>query len=240
MADRKLPLLLALPHAGLQIPPEVDALCRLGREELIADSDEDASEIYALDDRVAGLVSCPVARSIVDVNRAEDDSGEDGAIKTVTRRGGAPVYQTEPPPELRDLLLRRYHRPYHRQLTRLAPRARLGIDCHTMAERQPGKRGCPPRHARKRPRICLSDDGHTCPRDLLRSMIRCLGESFGCRVSINRPFRGGYTIRRHAPELPWVQLELSRESYATAEQKRRRLLEALESFCAENRWSSSP
>ncbi len=230
MADRKLPLLLALPHAGLQIPPEVGGICRLGRDELIADSDGDAAEIYARDGRVAGLVRCPVARTIVDVNRAEDDFGEDGAIKTVTRRGGAPIYHCELSRELRERLLARYHRPYHAELTRLASRALLGIDCHTMAERQPGKRGSPPRHARPRPRICLSDNGHTCPREMFSLLARCLQESFGCRVSVNRPFRGGYTIRRHAKEIPWVQLELSRENYASPEEKRRLLFDALESF----------
>ncbi|NMB76640.1 MAG: N-formylglutamate amidohydrolase [Myxococcales bacterium] len=227
-----LPLLLALPHAGLEIPPEVRAICRLGREEIAADSDEDASEIYSLDDRVAALVRCPVARCIVDVNRAEDDLGPDGALKLVTRRKGVPIYQGGLPERICERLLERYHRPYHAMLTELSGPAILGIDCHSMSERTPEKRGQPPKTSRLRPRICLSDAGSACPAETFSALRRCLEQAFGFPVAKNDPFRGGYTIRRHARELPWVQLELSREPYATPSEKRAMLLSALEAFCS--------
>lgn len=232
MPSAKLPLLLALPHAGREIPPEVRGLCVLRTEEIVADSDEDAAEIYALEDRVAALVRCPVARCIVDVNRPEDDLGPDGALKIVTRRGGAPIYQGGLPEQLREQLIERYHRPYHAALTELSRRAILGIDCHTMAERTPEKRGVLPRHSRPRPRICLSDAGSTCSTETFSVLRRCLEQAFGCPVARNDPFRGGHTIRRHASELPWVQLEISRETFATPAEKRAKLRAALESFCA--------
>ncbi len=232
MAAGPLPLLLALPHAGLEIPPEVRAICRLGLAEIAADSDEDAAEIYSLSERVAALVRCPVARCIVDVNRAEDDLGPDGALKLITRRKGLPIYQGGLSEPLREQLLERYHRPYHAMLTELSGRAILGIDCHTMSERTPEKRGRPPKTSRPRPRICLSDAGATCPVETFSALRRCLEQAFGIPVAKNDPFRGGYTIRRHARELPWVQLELSREPYATPAEKRAMLRSALELFCA--------
>jgi N-formylglutamate amidohydrolase len=222
-----LPVLLAVPHAGLRVPPEVAELCLLAPEDLVADSDEDAAEIYAVQAEVSGFVAAEIARAFVDVNRPEDDRGRDGALKLITRRSKATVYRSPPSPETMESLLERYHRPYHRRLSALAKDVRLGIDCHTMAERRPGGN---PETAGERPWICLSDAEQTCPRRQFYEFQRCLEEAFECVVSLNLPFKGGHTIRSHAKELPWVQLELSRAPYTSNAAKRDRLLAALEAL----------
>ena len=79
------PLLLSVPHAGLTIPSEVANLCLLTKNEIIEDGDEGAAEIYLpLENEVSALVTTVVARAIVDMNRAEDDRGKDGVVKTHT------------------------------------------------------------------------------------------------------------------------------------------------------------
>jgi hypothetical protein len=82
-----------------------------------------------------------------------------------------------------------------------------------------------------RPRICLSNADGTCPPDWLESLGDQLRAEFG-EVCLNEPFRGGYIIRKHASELPWVQLEMSREPFADLHEKRTRVLAALSSWCA--------
>ena len=42
----KLPFLVSVPHAGLQIPQEVQDICILTPEDIYADSDSGAAEIY--------------------------------------------------------------------------------------------------------------------------------------------------------------------------------------------------
>jgi N-formylglutamate deformylase len=220
----KLPFLLSVPHAGLTIPPEIGELCALTAEDIVADSDEDAAEIYDLEPEVTAFVLCPVARPVVDVNRPAEDRGQDGAFKLITRTPRQPVYHQPPHPAIFDRLRETYHQPYHARLRDSANGVRIGIDCHTMAARRPR---ADPDKVSERPAICLSNAGCTCPDQLLYAFQRCLEEEFGHLVSLNKPFRGGHTIRSHAPELPWLQIEISRAPFASPTLKRERFLSAL-------------
>ncbi len=101
----------------------------------------------------------------------------------------------------------------------------LGVDCHTMAAKAPP---VGPDPGAERPPICLSDGGSvTCPPELFDRLTGALEHAFGVPVSRNVPFRGGYIVRSHARELPWVQLELSRAGFATITEKRAAVLAAL-------------
>jgi len=223
----KLPLLISVPHAGLVVPPEVEDLCILTPEQIATDGDEGAATIYALKSEVTAYLTTDVARAIVDLNRAENDRQRDGIIKTHTCQETL-VYRHPPSEEVIGMLLARYYRPYHKKLTVLANEARLGIDCHTMAEFGPPigpDPGC------ERPHVCLSDAGGTCSHTWFAKLVSSFENTFGDEVSINTPFKGGYIIRSHACELPWVQVELSRGAFMSDEQKYERVLQALTSFC---------
>jgi len=224
-----LPFLLSVPHAGQQVPPEVQNLCILRKEDIIDDMDKGAGEIYLpLKKDVAALVQTGVARAIVDMNRGEDDRSKDGIIKSHTC-WDVPVYSESLPKEIVNLLIKRYYRPYHENLSRFSQRGiMLGIDCHTMAEFGPP---VGPDPGAKRPRICLSNGEGTCPAEWIEFLADCLEETIGSKVKINKPFKGGYIIKLHARELPWVQLELSREIFFSNEEKKDRLLRALKAWC---------
>jgi formiminoglutamase len=225
----KLPLLISVPHAGLRIPPEVEPYCSLSVDEIIRDGDEQAAAIYDIRQRVEAFLTTDVARAVVDLNRAEGDRRKDGVVKTHTC-WDVPVYRSFPPDDVIEELLGKYHRPYHGRLGELAQTGvRLGVDCHTMAAVGPP---VGPDPGAERPRVCLSNAEGTCPRPWIESMAAVFEESFGAPASINEPFRGGYIIRRHSTEMPWLQLELSRAAFATPEEKRKSLLAALASWCA--------
>jgi N-formylglutamate amidohydrolase len=229
-----LPLLLAVPHAGLLVPPEVEGLCRLTPHEIAADGDSGAAAIYLpLEAEVAALVTSEVARAIVDLNRPEEDRGRDGVIKTHTC-WDVPVYREPPDPATVAALLERYHRPYHRRLSELAGSGVvLGVDCHTMAACGPP---AAPDPGRERPAVCLSDAGGTLPQAWFEALAESFRAAFpGLAVALNRPFRGGYTIRRHAPELPWVQLELSRAPFMDDAEKSAKVAAALAAWCRRRR-----
>ncbi|MDX1389080.1 MAG: N-formylglutamate amidohydrolase [Acidobacteriota bacterium] len=229
----RLPLLVSVPHAGLSIPPEVEGKCILTPQQIAADGDEQAAEIYALDGEVEIFVTTPIARAIVDLNRAEDDRRADGVIKTHTC-WNEPVYASPPTEAVVEQLLERYHRPYHRNLTAAADgRIPLAIDGHTMAAVGPP---IGPMAGLERPPLCLSDvDGTSCPPEVFDRLRRCLEDAFELDVAVNHPFKGGYITRTHAAEMPWVQLELSRGPFVAVEEKRRRLLRALTEFCRPGR-----
>jgi formiminoglutamase len=224
----KLPLAISLPHAGLRVPPEAAPHCVLTPEQIAADGDEQAAEIYAIESQVAAFVTSDVARAIVDLNRAEDDRSKDGVVKTHTC-WDVPVYHTFPAEEVIEALLERYHRPYHARLSRLATdEVRLAIDCHTMAAHGPP---VGPDPGAERPRVCLSNADGTCPQAWIEALAECFERAFDAPASINEPFTGGYITRRHAAEMPWVQLELSRAPFVPPAAKRECVLAALRDWC---------
>lgn len=224
-----LPLLISVPHAGLTIPPEVKDLCILTPEQILADSDQGASEIYNLQDQVAGYVTTDIARAVVDLNRAEEDRRSDGVVKSHTC-WNEPVYNDPLPEGTIHTLLENYYYPYHRQLSQITKQSQLplGLDCHTMAAAGPPTGPDP---GQKRPWVCLSNDDTTCPQPWLEQLAECFGNTFGNQVSINHPFRGGYIIHSHADELPWIQIEISCEPFYSNIEKHARILETFKAFC---------
>jgi N-formylglutamate amidohydrolase len=221
----RLPLLVSVPHAGLAVPGEVLHLNRLTLYEIAADGDEGAREIYhPLESRVARFVTTEIARAFVDQNRPEDDLSKDGVVKSHTC-WDVPVYAGPLTPGLVETLLERYHRPYHQRLSALAGgHLLIGIDCHTMAASGPP---VGPDPGQERPQVCIGDGDGACPRPWAELLARCFRDRFPGEVTINRPFSGGYITRFHGSEMPWIQLELSRGPFASAEQKEAWVLAAL-------------
>lgn len=223
-----LPLLLSVPHAGLMIPPEVKNLCALSEPDIIQDGDEEAAEIYLpLEIDVSALVTTDIARTFVDMNRYESDRRKDGIVKTHTS-WNIPVYREFPSEDIIKTLIETYYRPYHSNLTFFAGHAKLGVDCHTMSAKGPPGGADP---GKERPFICLSNSDFTCPHEWIDSLANCFQKVFQTPVSINQPFQGGYIIRSHSGELPWVQLELSRAPFLSNNEKRSFVLEALSEWC---------
>ncbi|WP_295880732.1 N-formylglutamate amidohydrolase [uncultured Thiohalocapsa sp.] len=221
----RLPLLISVPHAGLLVPDEVARLSLLTPAQIARDGDEGAAAIYAvLRDRVAHYVTTDIARAFVDLNRAEGDLRKDGVVKTHTC-WDQPVYRAPLPPATVETLLQRWHRPYHHKLTELAGSGvLLGVDCHTMAAAGPP---VGPDCGQPRPEVCIGDGNGACPPDWAEGLVDCFQRHFGGEVTLNRPFSGGYIVRAHAAELPWVMIELSRAPFASDAEKGRRVLAAL-------------
>lgn len=222
----KLPCFISVPHCSLKIPDEIKEICILSQKDIIKDSDEQADGIYSyLQGHVIGFVRADVARAVVDLNRSPDDIGGDGLIKTETCYN-TPVYKIFPDDQLISALLEKYYRPYHEKLKNGAtlPGVKMGIDCHTMSDVGPP---VGPDSGKKRPFICLSNAEYSCPLDWLLSLASELEDVFGEKIAVNTPFKGGYIIRHHAHEMPWLQLEFSRTRTLSPEQKGQGLLKAL-------------
>lgn len=230
-----LPLLVSVPHAGVEVPEFITPYLAISDDEIARDGDEQAAEVYwPLRDQVACFVTTTVARVVVDMNRAEDDRGRDGVVKTHSC-WNVPVYADFPPPPVIEQLLRMYHRPYHAELSahageRAGTGVVLAVDCHTMAAAGPP---VGPDPGRERPAACVSNgDGTTCPEAWTRSLARCFEEALGRPVAVNDPFKGGFITRSHASEMPWVQLELSRGDFIGVHEKRNAVWTALAEWCA--------
>ncbi|MBW3582653.1 MAG: N-formylglutamate amidohydrolase [Euryarchaeota archaeon] len=218
----------SVPHAGLEVPPEAQPYCVLDHDAIVKDGDEQAREIYAIEDEVELFVTSDVARAVVDLNRPPDDRRVDGVVKTHTC-WMVPVYDPFLPDDVAERLLARYHAPYHRRLSELAGQVPVGVDLHTMAARAPPVAPVP---GKARPGVCLSDASGTIPEEWMLRLVEAFDASFpDVSVQVNEPFQGGYIIRHHGTEMPWVQVELSRAPFCSVKEKRRRVLEALTHWC---------
>ncbi len=222
-----LPLLISVPHAGLEVPHEVESINLLTLQQIIEDGDEGAAEMYAVEDYVQQFVTTDIARAFVDMNRPESDRRSDGVVKTHTC-WDVPVYRTPLTDEIVSILLGRYYRPYHARLRTPEAGIMLGLDCHTMAAVGPR---IGPMPCQERPAICISNAGETCPSDWLESMVDCFAAEFGRSVSVNFPFKGGYIVRSHAAEMPWMQVEISRAPFMSWAEKRDCFLRAVTGWC---------
>ncbi len=226
----KVPIIVSVPHAGLEIPDELREVNLLTAQEIAADGDVGAAEIYGpLEGLVRGFLSTRTARAFVDVGRPPSDLGRDGVIKTHTC-WGVPIYESPLAPLLTGALIEKYHAPYHERLDVGAATAIAGVDCHTMAALGPP---VGPDPGSRRPRICLSHrDGASCPQELFDVFASALSESFGVEVATNTPFKGGYITQRRPGGIPWIQLELSREEWISYGEKTAAVAKALEAaFC---------
>jgi formiminoglutamase len=222
-----LPFLVSVPHAGLLVPSEVKDICALSEEDIYADSDCGAAEIYfGLENSVEAFCTSNIARAIVDLNRAADDFRKDGIIKTHTCYD-IPVYREFPTRERIERLLSNYYYPYHQKLENLIDKEKIkiGIDCHTMAAVGPP---VGPDAGKSRPLVCLSNAEGTCPDEWVQSLADCFRNIFSHEeITINTPFKGGFIIRNHSAKLPWLQIELSRTDSISYKDKRAGVIEAL-------------
>lgn len=226
------PLLISVPHGGNIVPPEVEELVSITKRDIFYDGDSLTCEIYDFRDCVEAFIKMPIARAIVDMNRAPDDrppQNQDGVVKTVTT-DGTPVYKEGrfPDDALIDTLLQRYYFPYHKKLDNLLENRNiiLALDCHSMLQSSPpisDNPGVP------RPLICLSNRGDsqgmpirghgpvTCPPEWICALAESLGGAFTDEgeVTINDPFSGGYISQFHYKRngIPWIQIEINRKLY---------------------------
>jgi N-formylglutamate deformylase len=224
-----LPIALSVPHAGLQVPSWLSERYLLSEAQTVADGDVGAFEIYSLQSEVTLFARTPIARAVLDMNRAAVDvQRADGVVKTHSC-WQEPVWSAPLVGEDVQRLLDEYHEPYHRELSSWAGRVKLGVDCHTMSGVGPPigpDAGC------RRPLVCLSDGkGATCPASWVAAMHDCLSHYFGDDVAVNTPFAGGHITRTHGVEMPWVQLELSRTDEVSIADKRAGVQMALRDWC---------
>jgi len=217
----KLPVLLSIPHGGLNVPAELEGRICLSKTDLFDDIDPFAREIYDLAERVVAVISTNIARTFVDVNRAADDvppTNPDGVIKSMTCFQ-KPIYSKgqEPDEEVTGRLLRSYYEPYHQRIREALQHKEieLALDCHSMLAVDPPTFPAP---GKTRPALCLGNaDGKTCSMEMIKQLSQFFCKAFSLterEVSLNQPFPGGYITRMYGGQpIPWVQVEINRALY---------------------------
>ncbi|CAM3948533.1 N-formylglutamate amidohydrolase [Alkalicoccus chagannorensis] len=237
--QERLPLLISVPHGGVDIPEELRARSLLTDVDVALDGDTWTKQLFDFEQEAAVYLAQDTARIVVDLNRDPMDrppENPDGVVKTKTVLGSA-VWSEALTETETNQLIQAFHEPYHAALVEASAAAGLvaAVDCHTMLADGPDKNTG---GWSARPLICISNRGLpdgaagtepvTAPAEMMEQLRLLLEEVFADEadgtvplVAVNTPFLGGYITQSHGrrSDLPWIQLELNRKLYLPAEPK---------------------
>jgi formiminoglutamase len=215
------PLILAFPHGGTLIPPNLCARF-VSPWQATRDADWHIGDLYAgLAD--ATTVATAISRSVIDVNR--DPSGTSlypGQATTElcpsTTFDGDPLYRPDDAPNEADIAARRarWFDPYHAALAVEVARLRVlhdrvvVFDCHSIRSRIPRL------FDGELPELNVgTNDGATCSPALSDAVAAACAASARTHV-VNGRFKGGWTTRHYGHPgggVHAIQMELAARAY---------------------------
>lgn len=236
LAEARLPVLVAVPHAGRDYPDEILVNSRVTPQvlERLEDRHADMLALQAAKTGCATLVA-HVARAWIDLNRAPseiDPQMISNAPRTAFAQPSAKVRgglglvprrladhgELWRRPWTRESISARVsgmHDPYHQALSHALAslKARFGfamlIDLHSMPPLRPEGSG-------PVPRIVVGDRyGRSAGARLCDLAQRTLARR-GYEVALNHPYAGGYVLERHgrpARDIHALQIEVDRSLY---------------------------
>ena len=219
----RLPVLISIPHGGNKIPAELKDRLAIGERDIFEDIDPFTQQIYDLGEKIKYVVKTDIARTFVDPSRSISDlppDNPDGVIKSHTCFGKIIYRDNLQPNELEtESLLNKYYYPYHHQLQEIIQNnendLQICLDCHSMVDTGPA---ISPDVGKRRPMICLGNRfGESASGEIIQKLKSCFIVAFGLdetKVTINKPFGGGYITRNYGKKpLPWIQVEMNRSFY---------------------------
>lgn len=221
------PIILAFPHTGTFVPPEIEA--RLNEEgRVLRDTDWYIHRLYDGLLPGASTVRATFHRYCIDANR--DPAGASlypgqnttGLVPT-TNFDGVPIWREGEEPTEADIAerLARFHAPYHAALRAEIARVReehgvaVVYDCHSIRSHVPFL------FEGRLPDLNIgTDGGKTCDPAIERAVLDASAEATGFSHVLNGRFRGGWTTRVYgepARGVHVVQMELAQISHLTTE-----------------------
>jgi N-formylglutamate amidohydrolase len=241
-AGAETPVIVEIPHAGLELPaPFLEPLAAPARA-LGRDADLYVDTLYG-DAPVEGasMIACRTSRYVVDVNRAEGDvdgeviEGVESAVRMHhglvwrTTADGEPALARRLTRAELDERLDLVWRPYHRALASLIERkrARFGVAVVLAAHSMPSverpsardsqaRSGRDPRVPRTRADVVPGTRGRRSADPRLIDAVEEHAVARGWTVRHDDPYAGGFTTQhygRPADGVHAVQVELARRLY---------------------------
>jgi N-formylglutamate amidohydrolase len=231
------PVLVEVPHSGLQVPPDVEAEIEATPLAVLRDSDIYVDQLY---ERAPGqgatLLVSRVSRYVVDLNRGPDEV-DSAAVprhpeaRHIPARGVVWRARTDGTPLLRapltiDQFAKRielYYKPYHQKLREVAARMReehghvVILAAHSMPST--GRRVFGGREVR-RADIVPGTRGRSTADGRIIDLVDAHFRGAGLSVKHDDPYRGGWTTSSYgAPKRGQhaIQIELNRALYVNEE-----------------------
>lgn len=220
----QLPLLISVPHAGTEVPPELQhRFTSVGQR--LPDTDWHVDRLYDFARGMgASLLIANYSRYVVDLNRAPDsrplyERAPTSPVCAAVTFTGESIYlsnQTPTAAEVRDRV-ETYWRPYHTQLEAELKRIReqfgyaLLWDAHSVASEVPGL------FEGVLPELNLGTrDAASCPKRIGDALLDLLTDDGEYGAVLDGRFKGGYITEhygRPSEKVFAVQLELAQRAY---------------------------
>lgn len=232
-ASERVPILLSVPHCGVEFPPEIKSEYKQSLIQSPDDTDWFVHQLYDFAPAMGiTLIHAQYSRWVIDLNRDPQSKPlyTDGRIITAlcptTTFLGEPIYVDERKEIGAEEVSRRvelYYKPYHQKIQELLDDLKkefgkvLLWDCHSIRQEVPTI------HKEKFPDLILGDaDGTTASPGLIETAISGL-ESGGYSFNHNHPFKGGYITRyfgRPSENQHALQLEMTKVNYMDDAEKK--------------------
>jgi N-formylglutamate deformylase len=222
----EVPILLSVPHCGLQFPTELADQYKLSMRSAPDDTDWFVDELYNFVSEIGiTMIAANYSRWVIDLNRDPQSKPlyTDGRIITAlcptTDFLGTPIYNNEGKEVDGKEVKRRvelYYRPYHEEIETQLARLKnkfgkvLLWDCHSIRQQVSTI------NKEKFPDLILGDaDETSASTDIIDIAWKNLNTS-GFKASHNHPFKGGYITRNYGKpneNQHALQLEMSKVNY---------------------------
>lgn len=227
------PVLVEVPHSGLQVPPELASELRTDPNAVLSDSDMYVDRLYARAPRQgATLLVSRVSRYVVDLNRGPDEVDAAAVPKhprarRIPARGVVWRARTDGTPLLREPLtveqfarrIALYYEPYHRTLREVAAQIHrqhghvVILAAHSMPSAGRRMLGGP---EVRRADVVPGTRGRSTADGRIIDLVDSHFRQAGLSVKHDDPYRGGWTTASYgAPKRGQhvVQIELNRALY---------------------------
>jgi formiminoglutamase len=224
VARGEAPLIVSVPHAGTEIPPEIEA--RLASPQRARkDADWWVDRLYAFAETLgATMVRTAVSRTVIDVNR--DPSGASlypgqatTALCPETTFDGEPLYRDGEAPDAAEIAARReaFFDPYHAALKGEIERLRARHGAVVLYDAHSIRSDIPRLFEGSLPNFNIgTNDGKSCAAELAAAVEAACGTSDSFTRIVNGRFKGGWITRHYGrPEtgVHAIQMELAWRSY---------------------------
>jgi N-formylglutamate amidohydrolase len=224
--DTDSPVLISIPHAGLEVPTEI--LSRFTPEaRLLADTDWHVDRLYDFAPAMGcSMLTARYSRYVIDLNRPPDDAnlypGRDTTgLVPVDTFAGQPIYIDDMTPDMAETFGRidGFWRPYHDKIAQAldAIRARHGYailwEAHSIRSQVPRL------FDGRLPDLSFGTvGGRACAESLADIVTTAASHPSGAAYSQTRDgrFKGGYNTRHYGrpkDNIHAIQLEIAQATY---------------------------
>lgn len=233
--EKKLPILIIIPHGGYAVPEELAEHIHVDKFDILFSSDTCANELFSFGNTVLAKVDIHISRLFVDVDRPHTmvpPHYADGVIKKETLNGNVLYREDSFPDEIATRnILKRYYIPFHQTIDKILRTGdiKLIIECHTMMP--VGSRGT---SDSGKPRPILTVGNYfkvnnvikrTCDDGIATAFLNSMKKSFSDeritvaeRFSLNKPTFNGFILEKYgAGKIPMLRFSLSRALFFNEE-----------------------